>query len=238
VLAVYLRGSHAQGAATRYSDVDFDVLVDGGHHESNPAWLIPHDGRLWHVSVAVADVESFLREMDEPAKWSFGWPVRSPIRPLWIDPSRPDLNLHELTCPQGEPLLEDAVEDFSKICSALTQKNDMGVRIAAADLARDVPTLLRLANPSRVVANRTQAWESVFSLEIVPDGFSPDIQICLGWRASSPVQVAAAAHRLLAGTVTVIRPHAKAFRACGDLADAVADGRLAQYVQQLAAALG
>src|SRR5215207_2179354 len=76
VLAVYLRGSHALGVATQYSDVDFDVLVHGGPHKSYPAWLVPHDGRLRHVSVAVADVTSFLQETSKPAKWSFGWPVR------------------------------------------------------------------------------------------------------------------------------------------------------------------
>ena len=220
--------------ATQYSDVDFDVLVDGGRHESNPVWLVPHDGRLRHVSVAVADVDSFLQQMDEPAKWSFGWPVRSPIRPLWIDPARPDLNLHELTSPQGEPLLEDAIEDFSKICSALALDNDMGVRIAAADLAREIPTLLRLANPPQVVANRTQAWAAAFGLEIVPDGFVHDMEVCLAWRAAAPTEIAAAAYRLIAGTVALIRPHANAFRACGDLADAVADRRLAQYLRQLA----
>src|ERR1041384_6819382 len=97
LLPACLRGSHAQGLATRYSDVDFDVLVGGAAHESNLAWLIPHDGGLRHVSAAVADVASFLHEMSHPASWSFGWPVRSPIRPLWIDDSRPDLLIHELT---------------------------------------------------------------------------------------------------------------------------------------------
>jgi hypothetical protein len=110
----------------------------------------------------------------------------------------------------------------------------MGVRIAAADLAEEIPTLLRLANPPRLVANRTEAWAAVFSLRVSPDGFVPDMEVCLGWQAAQPAQIAAAAHRLVAGTVELIRPHAKAFHAGGDLADAVADGRLSRYVRQLA----
>jgi phosphoribosyl-AMP cyclohydrolase len=185
--------------------------------------------------VSVADVASFLgEEMGQPARWSFGWPVRSPIRPLWIDDARPDLLLHELTCPAGEPLLEDAIEDFAKVCAALASDNHSGVRIAAADLAKEIPTLLRLANPPRVVANRTEAWAAVFSLDVATDGFAADLEVCLGWRAASPTQIATAAHRLIAGTVELIRPYANAFHASGDLADAVADGRLSRYVQQLA----
>jgi phosphoribosyl-AMP cyclohydrolase len=235
VLAVYLRGSHAQGTATPFSDIDFDVIVDGPTHHCNPAWLVEQDGRLRHVSVAVADVAGFLREeMGRPAKWAFGWPVRSPIRPLWIDESRPDLLLHELTCPPGEPLLEDAIEDFSKICSALASDSHRGVRIAAADLATEIPTLLRLANPPRTVASRAEAWAAVFSLPVAPDGFAADLELCLGWRPGDPARIAAAAHRLIAGTVDLIRPHANAFHAYGDLADAIADGRLSRYLRQLA----
>jgi phosphoribosyl-AMP cyclohydrolase len=234
VLAIYLRGSHAQGTATRFSDVDFDVLVDEGPHKSYPVWLVPHEGRLRHVSVAVADVASFQREIASPAKWSFGWPVRSALHPLWIDDSRPELAVHELTNPQGEPLLEDAVEDFSKICSALAQNNNMGVRIAAADLAKEIPTLLRLVNPPQIVANRAQAWNAVLSMPMKPDGFADDMATCLGWTHAHPAQVAAAAHRLLRGAITLIQPHAQAFADAGDLADALGDGRLDQYVQQLA----
>lgn len=237
VLAVYLRGSHAQGLATEYSDVDFDVLVEGRSYERFPAWLEPHDEGLLHVSVSVTDVDGFRREMTQPAKWAFGWPVQSPIRPLWTDPSRPDLRIYALTYPPGEPLLEEAIEDLSKIASALTRGNETGVLVAAADLAREVPTLLRLANPPRVVEHRLGAWDAALTMPVVPYGYPDHLARCLGWTEATVRERALSAYRLLAGTLPLIRPFASAFDATGDLADALRDRRLDRYVAQIGAPL-
>jgi phosphoribosyl-AMP cyclohydrolase len=237
VLAVYLRGSHAQGTATEYSDVDFDVLVDGGLYERFPAWLVPYGEGLRHVSVSVSDAGSFFRELSEPAKWAFGWPVSSPIRPLWIDESRPGLRLTALTHPEGEPLLEEAIEDLSKIASALTRGNETGVVVAAADLAREVPTLLRLANPPRVVEHRLGAWDAALTMPVAPFGYQDHLACCLGWTPVSVRERAVSAYRLLAGTLPLIRPYAQAFDATGDLAEALRDRRLDRYIAQIGAPL-
>jgi phosphoribosyl-AMP cyclohydrolase len=237
VLAVYLRGSHAQGLATEYSDVDFDVLVEGVAYERFPAWIVLSGENLRHVSVSMADVETFRRELTEPARWAFGWPVSSPIRPLWIDPSRPDLRLHAITHPEGEPLLEEAIEDLSKIASALTHGNETGVLVAAADLAREVPTLLRLANPPRVVEHRLGAWDAALTMPVTPYGYAEHLARCLGWTQASVRDRAVSAYRLLAGTLPLIRPYASAFDAAGDLAEALRDRRLDHYVAQLGAPL-
>ncbi len=241
VLAVYLRGSYAQGMATEYSDVDFDVLVEnvveGEAYQRFPAWLEPHEQGLRHVSVAVTDAAGFLRELTEPAKWAFGWPVSSPIRPLWTDPSRPDLVLHALTHPAGEPLLEEAIEDLSKISSALTRGNETGVLVAAGDLAHEVPTLLRLANPPRVVEHRLGAWDAALTMPKTPSGYREHLARCLGWTEASVRERALSAYRLLAGSLPLIRPYADALNATGDLADALRDGRLDRYVAQLGAPL-
>jgi phosphoribosyl-AMP cyclohydrolase len=237
VFAVYLRGSHAQDLATEYSDIDFDVLVEGGAYERFPAWLVPHGQGLRHVSVSVTDVGGFLRELGEPAKWAFGWPVASPVRPLWIDNSHPDLRMYMLTHPEGEPMLEEAIEDLSKIASALTRGNETGVRVAAADLAREVPTLLRLANPPRVVEHRLGAWDAALTMPITPHGYQEHLARCLGWTDATVRDRAISAYRLIAGTLPLIRPFAAAFAATGDLAEALRDRRLDRYVAQLGAPL-
>jgi len=241
VVAVYLRGSHAQGLATEYSDVDFDVLVQGlaqgEAHERFPAWLVPHEEGLRHVSVSVTDADAFLRELTEPARWAFGWPVSSPIRPLWIDPARPDLRLHALTHPTGEPLLEEAIEDLSKIASAFTRGNETGVLVAAADLAKEVPTLLRLANPPRVVEHRLGAWDAALTMPVTPYGYRDHLARCLGWIDATVRERGLSAYRLLAGTLPIIRPFASAFDATGDLGEALRDRRLDRYVAQLGAPL-
>ncbi|MFC4108128.1 nucleotidyltransferase domain-containing protein [Micromonospora zhanjiangensis] len=235
-VALLLRGSHARDAATEFSDVDLDLLVADPVPARNPAYLAQTGDRLVHVSVAVRDVESWLARLDQPAPWAFGLPVAAPARLLWADPvwrSRVDRNL--ICQPGREPELEDLVADLGKATGAFVAGDELGVRLAAADLARRCPSVLRWANPPVTVTSRRGALETALGLPVAPPGYRADLLACLGARPRSAGQLQAAAHRLVAGTLTLVRPYADQFvPAVGaDLAAALADGRLARYVDQL-----
>jgi len=243
VIGVLLRGSHARGTATAYSDVDFDVLVGGPPYANYPAYLIEMDGRLTHVSVAIRDAASWLDRLERPATWSYGFPVATAARLLWAHAhwlGRLDLSVIEH--PAGGPELEDLVADLGKVAAAALAGDEMGLRLAAADLARLCPSVLRLVNEPVTVACRREALEAALSLPVAPPTYRIDMATCLGLdprRAAEVAEVAAAASRLVAGTLALVRPCAdELVDAVGpDFAAALTDGRLSRYVGQLAAVL-
>jgi phosphoribosyl-AMP cyclohydrolase len=237
-VGVLLRGSHARGAATAYSDLDLDLLVDGPPYQANPAFLQENGHRLVHVSVAVRDVESWFARLRSPAPWSFGLPVDAPARLLWAaDGWRDRLDLCRVRQPGSEPRLEDLVAGVGKLCAAYAAADDAVARLAAGDLARACLSVLRLANPPVTVASRREAVEAVLHLAVVPPGYDADMRLCLGLLAGTLTEVYAAGRRLAAGVVALVRPYADVLAAsCGrDLAGALIDGRLDRYLTQLAA---
>ncbi|SCG15217.1 phosphoribosyl-AMP cyclohydrolase [Micromonospora echinofusca] len=231
-----LRGSHARRAATAHSDVDVDVLLAGAPYAARQAFLAEHGGRLTHVSVAARDVRSWLARLGEPADWAFGLPVAAPARLLWADPHwRPRIDLPVLCQPAGEPQLEELIATLGKVAGARDADDHLGVRLAAADLARLCPSVLRLANPTVRVASRRGAFAAALDLPVAPPNYRDDLLLCLGLRPGSVGQLCAAAARLVAGVLPLIRPYAaEVARVAGaDLAAALTDGRLDRYVDQL-----
>jgi phosphoribosyl-AMP cyclohydrolase len=237
VVGVLLRGSHARSAATPYSDVDLDVLVTGPPYTAHPAYLAETGERLAHVSVAVRDVRSWLTRLDEPAEWAFGLPVSTPARLLWASTDwRARIDRPLLRHPAGEPRLEELVATLGKVAGACAAGDEYGTRLAADDLARLCPSVLRLANPAVTVASRRAALDAALDLPVAPAGYREDMLACLGLRPGSTPRVYAAATRLVAGTIALVRPYADQLAAVAgaDLAAALADGRLDRYVAQLA----
>lgn len=237
VVGIMLRGSHARRAATAHSDVDLDVLVGGAPYAARRAYLARTPGRLTHVSVAARDVHSWVAHLGEPADWAFGLPVLAPARLLWADAHwRPRIDLPVLCQPAGEPQLEELIATLGKTAGARAADDHLGVRLAAADLARLCPSVLRLANPSVRVASRRAAFAAALNLPVAPPGYREDMLLCLGLRPGAPGQLWAAAVRLVTGTLPLIRPYAAevAGTAGSDLAEALLDGRLDRYVAQLA----
>ncbi|MBQ1073052.1 phosphoribosyl-AMP cyclohydrolase [Micromonospora sp. C31] len=236
VVGIMLRGSHARRAATAHSDVDVDVLLAGAPYAARRAFLAEHGGRLTHVSVAARDVRSWLARLGEPADWAFGLPVAAPARLLWADPHwRPRIDLPVLCQPAGEPQLEELIATLGKVAGARDADDHLGVRLAAADLARLCPSVLRLANPTVRVVSRRAAFAAALHLPVAPPNYREDLLLCLGLRPGSVGQLCAATARLVTGVLPLIRPYAaEVARVAGaDLADALSDGRLDRYVDQL-----
>ncbi len=260
VVGIMLRGSHARRAATEHSDVDVDVLVTDEERPGSPApgasaapaissrapyaarraYLVEFEGRLVHVSVATRDVRSWVRRLGQPADWAFGLPVTAPARLIWAAPEwRRRIDLPVLCQPADEPRLEEIIATLGKIAGAWCSGDPTGVRLAAADLARLCPSVLRLVNPSVRVASRRGALAAALDLPVAPPGYRDDMLRCLGLRPGATGEVAAAAGRLVTGIVSLVRPYAEEIAAVAgaDLADALVDGRLDRYLGQLTRAL-
>jgi len=209
--AIILKGSHARGQAGPHSDIDFDVLTESGD-ESYRAYLEPDEaGRLIHVSVAVDSVEAWLADEDEPASWSFGLPAIEATKLLWAATgelrSRLDRPFH--AHPAGDPELEDFVEGLGKVRNALREGNDLAVRLAAQNLARLCPTLLRLLNPDVRAETHLGALEAALAFQKAPTGYREDMLRCLGLsgKATTPDEILAAAERLVLGTLRLLGAH-------------------------------
>lgn len=241
VVGILLRGSHARRDATAHSDVDLDVLVGGAPYAARRAYLAESAGQVTHVSVAARDVRSWVHRLGEPADWAFGLPVTAPARLLWADPHwRPRIDLPVLCQPAEPPRLEELIATLGKAASARAANDRLGVRLAVADLARLCPSVLRPANPSVRVHSRRAAFAAALELPVAPPGYRADMLLCLGLRPSATGQLWAAAVRLVAGTLPLIRPYAAEIAdvAGTDLAAALVDGRLDRYVAQLARPAG
>ncbi|MBG6064129.1 phosphoribosyl-AMP cyclohydrolase [Micromonospora ureilytica] len=241
VVGILLRGSHARRAATAHSDVDLDVLVGGAPYAARRAYLAESAGQVTHVSVAARDVRSWVHRLGEPADWAFGLPVTAPARLLWADPHwRPRIDLPVLCQPAEPPRLEEMIATLGKAAAARAANDRLGVRLAVADLARLCPSVLRPANPFVRVHSRRAAFAAALELPVAPPGYRADMLLCLGLRPGATGQLWAAAVRLVAGTLPLIRPYAEeiADTAGADLAAALVDGRLDRYVAQLARPAG
>ncbi|MBM0276942.1 phosphoribosyl-AMP cyclohydrolase [Micromonospora sp. STR1s_6] len=241
VVGILLRGSHARRAATAHSDVDLDVLVGGAPYAARRAYLAESAGQVTHVSVAARDVRSWVHRLGEPADWAFGLPVTAPARLLWADPHwRPRIDLPVLCQPAEPPRLEELIATLGKAAAARVANDRLGVRLAVADLARLCPSVLRPANPSVRVHSRRAAFAAALELPVAPPGYRADMLLCLGLRPGATGQLWAAAVRLVAGTLPLVRPYAEeiAEAAGADLAAALVDGRLDRYVAQLARPAG
>ena len=142
--------------------------------------------------------------------------------------------------PADQPRLEELVATLGKVAGALAADDPLGVRLAAADLARLCPCVLRPANPGVRVASRRTAFAAALDLPVAPPGYRDDMLLCLGVRPATAVEVGAAAARLVTGVLPLVRPYADriAETAGPDLALALRDGRLDRYVAQLSRAVG
>lgn len=213
VAAVVLRGSHARGNATIYSDIDVDVLTTGERDPSWPVSIDERDGVLYHVSVALTSVASWLAEEQEPESYGFGLPIEVPIRVLWTaDPRLAGKTaLHH---PPGTVELEDAVSSYGKILSRRRFGTRHRLALATQELAGYVPGLLQPLHPHIVASDRASALDAALGFTNVPDGYRDDLLACQGLAAapSSPDALVAAAGRLITGSLDVMRAHIDAYR--------------------------
>jgi hypothetical protein len=157
-VAVFLVGSYARGDAGPYSDLDLDVLVADGPRNQWPTWLDVQGHRLVCVSVWIRDVATWLASQQEPQGWAFGLSSVETVRLCWAadDSWRARLERSQLAHPPGEPELDHLVGDLGKVANAWRRGDELGLRLAAQDLARSCPSLLQPLNPHPRLAAGTR----------------------------------------------------------------------------------
>jgi Aminoglycoside adenyltransferase C-terminal domain/Nucleotidyltransferase domain len=238
-VAVFLVGSYARGDAGPYSDVDLDVLVADGPRNEWPTWLDVEEHRLVCVSVWIRDVATWLASQQEPQGWAFGLSSLETMRWCWAadDSWRARLDRSQLAHPPGEPELDHLVGDLAKVANAWRRGDELGLRLAAQDLARSCPSLLQPLNPHPPVGSRHAALLTALDFAVVPPGYHDDLLVCLGLagRPTSAEEVHAAACRLATGVVELLQSHAGRFAPLlpRPLAGSLADGSLRRYLAQL-----
>ncbi|MCO5214971.1 MAG: nucleotidyltransferase domain-containing protein [Thermomicrobiales bacterium] len=233
-VAVLLKGSHARGEATPWSDMDFDVLVSAPETEIYRTWLVEVDARLVHISAAVEGIDGWLADADEPSSWSLGLPTAETTRLLWAatDELWQRLDHPAKMHPAASAEVEDSVEAFGKMVSALGKGDAPGLYSNAYKLATLIPTLLVPINDVPPVESPRQAIDAVLAMTNVPAGFREDWLICMGYVDCRDLETTcAAAQRMLLGALALIPPDAEIVGE--DIARVMVDGSLERYIHQL-----
>lgn len=235
-VAILQKGSHARGEATPWSDMDFDVLVSTPDTEIYRTWLVEMDDRLVHVSAAVEGIDGWLADADEPSSWGLGLPTAETTRLLWAanDDLRRQLDQPAKMHPAADAEVEDAVEAFAKMISALGKGDAAGLYSNALKLATLIPTLLVPVNDVPLVASPRQAIDAILAMTHVPAGFREDWLTCMGYVDHRSLEsTCASAERMLLGSLALLPADAEIVGE--DIARIMADGSLERYIRQLRA---
>jgi hypothetical protein len=238
-LAILLKGSHVRGNAGPFSDVDFDVLVDDTEiDDPYPVWIVEHDGRLVHVSVAVERLDDWVRGFREVASWSFGFRSREVTRLLWVARRSlvAELDRPWREHPAAEPEIEDFIEELGKARNAAMRGDEVSLRLAVQELAELAPTLLAPLNEPRFPGTRPEAMAMALDLETVPNGYRRDMLECLGLsgRGLTTDEVLAAGERLVMETLAQVEANIEVFEPLVKprFLGLVRDGTMRRYLEQ------
>jgi predicted nucleotidyltransferase len=232
--AVVLCGSHARGEGAPFSDVDIMALTDGPPKRQERAWFeIGMEGQMLHVSVGAESLEDFEEAETEAASWALGFPVEDTMQLAWATPKGHAVLGDDPSewLPAGTPELEDFVEFYMKVRRAEATDDRLLLRWAARNLAEYATGLLRPFNPVLNVRTPIEALRVALSFEEAPEHFRHDAELCMGLSPTLEPQIAQAAKRLVAETLSFLRERlgAEAF-ANDDIRAALRDGTLEAYV--------
>jgi phosphoribosyl-AMP cyclohydrolase len=239
-VAILCHGSYARGAPEAHSDLDMDVLVDEEPQTGyRSAFEELPGGRLLHLTISTETLASWLDQFaDAKAEhWSFFLAARQQARLLWATPEAGEQLAGHITLElDGSPQLQDLLENAAKVRNAAARGDELGVRLAAQDLAGCCPALLALLNEPKTVDTRREALQAALELPIVPPNYRDDMLACLGMsgRATPSQEVHDAALRLARGVVELLRANQGVTHARVEpgLPEALADGRLLRLLTQ------
>ncbi|NJN19515.1 MAG: hypothetical protein HC822_26375 [Oscillochloris sp.] len=240
-VAILCHGSYARDEAMAHSDLDLDVLIAGEPDVTyRSAFAELPDGRLLHATIETIALDEWLEQFAEPeesAAWAFYLAVRQDARLLWATPEaearlRDQLSLIFPAAAQ----LQDLIESAAKVRNAALLGDELGLRLAAQDVATRCPSLLALFTTAPIATSRRNALQIALALAPAPPGYHDDMLLCLGLsgRATTIEDVQAAALRLVHGVLDVLRANPGAYEDHVEpgLPEALADGRLQRLLGQ------
>jgi predicted nucleotidyltransferase len=206
-VAMFLCGSRVRGEAGLFSDFDFDVLVPKGPRDRAMEWF---DGPV-RVSAWVRDIDLWLAERDVPQEWAFHLPCEDLLRLCWSasDEWRERLDRKALPHRAGTPELDHLIGDAAKVANARRAGDELGLRLAAQDLARSCPALLHPVNKVSPVHSRRAALRAATEMAVAPPTYQEDLLACLGLTAgpTTAAQVYTAAGRIALGVLDILAAH-------------------------------
>jgi phosphoribosyl-AMP cyclohydrolase len=241
MVALLVHGSYARGQAQPHSDLDLDVLLDGepevGYRSVITA--LPN-GRLLHATIAMYSLADWLEQFQpvvESEEWAFFLAARQDARLLWAtEEAHQQLTNRVVLEIAASPQLQDVLEGAAKVRNAYANQDELGVRLAAHDLASRCPGVLSLLNPAVQIRTRREALQAGLSLSVVPPYYREDMLTCLGMSGSATTSsdVHTSAIRLATGILELLRPHAAelAGRIEPDLPIYLANGDLLRLLKQ------
>ncbi len=237
-VAIFVGGSHVRGDAGPDSDVDFDVVVADGPRDEWPAWFDVNAGRLVRISAWVRDVDAWLATEDEPQEWAFYLASADPMRLCWAadDGWQERLDRTQMNHPPGPPEVDHFEGEVGKVTNAYRAGDEVGVRLAAQDLARSIASMLQPLNAHPPTTSRREALRILLDFHVVPSGYEHDMLACLGLVDHVDTsEVHAAACRLAGGTMEIVQTNASVFAPLvpADAAASIRDGSLRRYINQI-----
>jgi phosphoribosyl-AMP cyclohydrolase len=239
-VAILCHGSYARGAAEAHSDLDLDVLIDGEEDCYQSAFEELPDGRLLHITIGTQSLASWLAHFDEAAEseeWAFFLPARQVARLLWATP-QVQAQLEQRLDMEWEaaPQLQDLIECAAKVRNAALRGDEIGVRLAAQQLALRCPALVALFNPPVRVATPRDALQAALDFAVAPPGYRDGLLVCMGLsgQATSAQQVHDTALHLASGIIEMlqVQPELAEDHIEDGLAEALDDGSVVRLLRQ------
>lgn len=207
---ILVHGSFATGRASRESDLDLALFIEGEPSEHYRTWFEARDGLPpLHVSARCdLNIEVWAEERSEPEDWALGLPVALPHVWLWLSDRRLAEVLGDhpvLSKPGTPPEIEDMVDAAVKMRRHAFGGDELGARLEAQAAARfAAPTVCALNDPEPVTDPRS-ALAAVLALPVAPAGWKADFPVAMGLTAAAFDEIVEATIRLVTGTLRLAR---------------------------------
>ncbi len=235
VLAILAHGSYARGEQQRHSDLDLDMLFEHAPAIGYRSVIdtLPN-GNLLHATIAGWALAEWLEQFEQPQEseeWAFFLPARQVALLLWATPEV-HAQLAERTTLElkASPQLQDMIESACKVRRTYQQEDELGMRLAAQNMALRCPAVVGLLNPPVRVNTNAEALRAALAMPHVPPYYREDLLVCLGLSASatSLADLYMRTLRLATGIVSFLQPHAAEIAEWlePDIPLYLADGRL------------
>jgi predicted nucleotidyltransferase len=236
---ILVHGSYATGRASRDSDLDLAVFIEGKPSEHYRTWFEAREGRApLHVS-ARCDLSFGVweEEREEPEDWALGLPVELPHVWLW----RGDRRLTELlgdqpvlSKPGAPPEIEDMVDAAVKMRRHARGGDELGARLEAQAAARfATPTVCALNDP-RPVADPRSALAAVLALPVAPPGWQTCLPVAMGLTTAAAAEVVETTTGLVSATLRLVRERNPGIDRQPEIERYLTDGTLEGLLRQTA----